>query len=131
MTASSQAPSSNQDRPALDDVLQTVQAFLDEVTSKLSGESKYHAQVSSYLLSIGVRELHQGPAAAAKERAELAQVLGHDDTLEELRIEASAAIRAGRLDNRWDEMVDLVLGHITAKAAIVRPDHLAKQHRPT
>ena len=101
------------------------------MTSKLSGESKYHAQVSSYLLSIGVRELHQGPAAAAKERAELAQVLGHDDTLEELRIEASAAIRAGRLDNRWDEMVDLVLGHITAKAAIVRPDHLAKQHRPT
>ena len=55
----------SQDRPSINDILLTVQKFLDDTGPKLSGEAKYHAQVSSYLLGICERELRQEGSSAA------------------------------------------------------------------
>ncbi|HUN52483.1 MAG TPA: DUF6285 domain-containing protein [Candidatus Sulfotelmatobacter sp.] len=104
-----------QDRPALDDLLATVQQFLAEAMDELHGEFRYHAQVSAYLLGICRREVAAGDAAGP--------------SLAEAR-RLCRDIREGRRDATWAETFDTVLAQTVAKAAIVRPEHLLPEHRP-
>jgi hypothetical protein len=101
-----------QDRPDLDDLLATVQQFLEGAVAELDGVTRYHAQVSAYLLGICRREI-AAPASAS--RGELSQLCRD--------------IRSGKLDAAWQETFDTVLAETAAKAAIVRPEHLAPEHR--
>jgi hypothetical protein len=119
----------SQDRPSINDLLLTVQKFLDDLGPTLSGEAKYHAQVSSYLLGICEREVRLGVETDRKELARLAAFLGREGTLPELTEALSASIRSGALDDRWDETVELVLEETIDKVKIVRPGVLAPMHR--
>ena len=119
----------SQDRPSINDILLTVQKFLDDTGPKLEGEAKYHAQVSSYLLGICERELRLGAAIDNAERARLSAFLGADGSLAEMTEALCAAIRAGTHDGDWDATLDLVLSQIVDKVRIVRPGHLAPMHR--
>ncbi len=116
-------------RPTLDDLLRTIQAFVDSLIPNLDGEPRYHAQVSSYLLGIGERELRLSEQYDAQELEELHAFLGEDGALPELTEKLCAGIRAGAYDNRWDEVMDLVLAQVIRKLRIVRPDHLDPMHR--
>lgn len=119
----------SQDRPSINDLLLTVQKFLDDVGPTLSGEAKYHAQVSSYLLGICERELRLAAGYDAKEAAALAAFLGRQGSLPELTEVLAQEIRAGKLDARWDETLELVLAATVDKVKVVRPGVLAPMHR--
>jgi hypothetical protein len=119
----------SQDRPSINDILLTVKQFLDNLGPKLEGESKYHAQVSSYLLGICERELRLAVGFDADERGHLSAFLGSDGSLGELTATLCENIRSGKYDARWDEVLDLVLAQTIDKVKIVRPGHLAPMHR--
>ena len=119
----------SQDRPDLADLLATVQEFIDRITPKLEGEDRYHAQVSAYLLAICGREIRLGAPIAAAEQQHLTAFLGHDGAWPDLLGELSREIRAGTCDARWDATLDLVLRQVIDKVSVVRPDHLAQEHR--
>ena len=119
----------SQDRPDLGDLLSTVQSFVERITPKLAGEDRYHAQVAAYLLAICGREIAVPAGAAEVERRMIADFLGRDGDLPELTQALSAEIRSGACDARWDDTLALVLDRTVAKVAVVRPDHLAAEHR--
>jgi hypothetical protein len=119
----------SQDRPSINDLLLTVQKFLDDLGPTLKGEAKYHAQVSSYLLGICEREIGLAAGFDETERARLTGFLGRDGSLAGLTEALSAEIRAGRLDDRWDETLALVLDMTIDKVKVVRPGVLAPMHR--
>ncbi len=118
-----------QDRPDIGDLLATVQSFVERITPKLTGEDRYHAQVAAFLLAICGREIAVPAGAAEIARRMLADFLGREGELPELTAALSAEIRAGACDARWDDTLALVLDRTIAKLAVVRPDHLAPEHR--
>ena len=119
----------SQDRPSINDILLTVQKFLDDTGPKLEGEAKYHAQVSSYLLGICERELRLGADFDRTEAAQLSQFLGSKAPLGEMTAEFCANIRAGKYDKNWDETLALILAQTVDKVKVVKPRHLAPMHR--
>jgi hypothetical protein len=118
----------SQDRPSINDILLTVQKFLDDTGPKLEGEAKYHAQVSSYLLGICERELRLAGDFDHKEAAQLSQFLSSKAPLKEMTAEFCANIRAGKYDDRWDETLALILAQTIDKVKVVKPRHLAPMH---
>ena len=102
-----------QDLPDLANLLLTVRAAVDGFAGKLDGESRYHAQVASYLLSIAAREVAAGP----------------EPTTGISNARLCTEIREGVRDDKWDETLHLVLERVIGKVAVTRPDHLAPMHR--
>jgi Domain of unknown function (DUF6285) len=119
----------SQDRPSINDLLLTVQKFLDDTGPTLSGEAKYHAQVSSYLLGICERELRLAGDFDRKEAAALQAFMKSDAALPEATEALCKNIRAGKYDGNWDALLDLVLTQTIDKVKVVRPGHLAPMHR--
>ena len=119
----------SQDRPSINDILLTVQKFLDDTGPTMSGEAKYHAQVSSYLLGICERELRLTGDYDRKEAAELSEFLGSKKPLAEMTGELCENIRAGKYDNNWDQVLNMVLEQTIDKVKVVKPRHLAPMHR--
>ncbi len=119
----------SQDRPSINDILLTVKKFLDDTAPKLDGEAKYHAQVSSYLLGICEREITLAAGFDVAEQVRIATFLDRDGSLPELTKALCDDIRAGRLDDRWNETLDLVLANTIDKVKIVRPGVLDPMHR--
>jgi hypothetical protein len=119
----------SQDRPSINDLLLTVQKFLDDTGPTLSGEAKYHAQVSSYLLGICERELRLAGDFGRREAAALQAFLKSDALLPEMTETLCQNIRAGKFDGNWDALLELVLAQTIDKVKVVRPGHLAPMHR--
>jgi hypothetical protein len=119
----------SQDRPSINDILLTVQKFLDDTGPKLTGEAKYHAQVSSYLLGICERELRLAGDFDHREAAQLSAFLSSDAPLPAMTEALCANIRAGKYDGKWDEVLNLVLAETIDKVKVVKPGHLAPMHR--
>lgn len=119
----------SQDRPSINDILLTVQKFLDDTGPKLEGEAKYHAQVSSYLLGICERELRLAGDFDRQEAAQLSAFLDSQAPLDVMTAQFCANIRAGQYDDRWEQTLDLILGHTIDKVRIVKPRHLDPMHR--
>jgi hypothetical protein len=105
-----------QDRPNLDDLLATVQQFLEGAAAELDGVTRYHAQVSAYLLGIC--------------RREVAATMGSGGAPDDRFGKLCQDIRSGELDAAWQQTFDTVMAATAAKAAIVRPEHLAPEHQP-
>jgi len=95
---------------------------------KLAGEDQYHAIVASYLLGIVERELGLAPAFDQQKHRELADFTGSAAPLPELLQMLCEGIRAGRYDDRFDELLALVLEQTANRVRIVRPDHLDPSH---
>ena len=119
----------SQDRPSINDILLTVQKFLDDTGPTLSGEAKYHAQVSSYLLGICERELRLAGDYDRKEAAQLSEFLGARKPLTEMTGALCENIRAGKYDGSWDETLALILEQTIDKVKVVKPRHLDPMHR--
>ena len=122
----------SQDRPVAIELLRTVREFVDSVRPKLAGEDQYHAIVASYLLGIVERELDLAPGFDQQEHLELARFIdttgGAPAPLPELRQALCWGIRAGRHDDRFDELLAMLLEQTVNKVRIVRPDHLDPGH---
>ncbi|MDQ2805235.1 MAG: DUF6285 domain-containing protein, partial [Pseudomonadota bacterium] len=99
----------SQDRPPIDNILATVRRFLDACVPRLEGEMRYHAQVASYLLAIGERELRLGSTFDAEEQALLAGFVTRDGSAAELNADLAAGLRAGRLDDAFPQVLEVLL----------------------
>ena len=118
----------SQDRPSAPELIRTVRDFLAELRPKLEGAEQYKALVASYVLGIVEREITLAPALDQQERDELAAFLNASGTLPELQRKLSENIRAGRHDDDWQRVLDLVLTQVVNKVRVVKPESLDAIH---
>jgi hypothetical protein len=85
--------------------------------------------VASYLLGICERELRLSSGFCDAEVEALTKFLGKPGTRDELRHELRRNIRAGVYDGQWDALLELILAQTANSVLIVRPEHLAPEHR--
>jgi hypothetical protein len=90
-----------------------------DVLPSTEGRLQYHARVAINALSIVERELAVGADQEAA-HADRLRVLGVADDAE-----LSAAIRSGALDDRLDEVRDLVWQSVRDKLAVANPKYLS------
>jgi Domain of unknown function (DUF6285) len=98
-------------RPSTANLLHTVGEFLAEIGPKLESGDRYTALVCAHILAMVERELLGAPLEPIDEAA------------------LAAAIRTGKHDADWGATFDAVLRRTIARVALVKPDHLAPQHR--
>ena len=105
--------------PSAADLVEAVHAFLQEIESSLVGREAFHAKVAANVLGIVERELRQQPERI--EANALVHILGHDAPLAELRAEACAALREGRLGTATPGLLDDLIAATLAKLAVDNP----------
>lgn len=118
----------SQDRPSASELLRTVRQYLDDLGPRLEAAERYQALVAAHLLGIVERELALSPLSDEEEHQRLAGFLGTSGPAADLRRSLCERIRAGHLDARWADVLDLVLDEVVNKVRIVRPQHLAPLH---
>ena len=122
----------SQARPTINELLLVVQRFVADAARSLAGQDRFHALSSAYVLGICERELRLGPGSDRAEQDCLSRFLQSPDaSLDELREELCAKIRAGTLDADSDAVLDMLLAQSVRDVGIVKPEHLAPDHRPS
>ena len=103
-------------RPTAAELVAAAAEFLEaDVRAATSGQVNFHARVAANALRIVERELLDTGADAA--RAALAQ-LGFDD-----EAQLAEAIRAGRLDERDDEVRSCLRTLVSRRLAVAHPGY--------
>lgn len=106
------------DPPDPPELLLSVREFLSgEALASLEGRQKFHMRVAINILEIVARQLEIGPANEAAHRARLAGLGFADDAA------LSRAIRAGALDDRYDEVAESVRQDVWDKVGVVNPHY--------
>ncbi len=106
------------DRPTMAELVEAVREFLEtEVMDSAEGGVRFHARVAANALAMVERELASGPHQAAAHAARVAALGMADDAA------LSAAIRAGRMDDRWDEVVASVSASVRDKLDVSHPGY--------
>src|SRR6185437_4051850 len=100
-----------QDRPSAAELVQAVREFLEnDMMAATEGRVQFHTRVAVNALGMIERELTDGPAFVAAERARAAAILGHDSagdrSARDLEVELAAGIRSGALDDRLGAVRD-------------------------
>ncbi|MBL6751236.1 MAG: hypothetical protein ISP90_11970 [Nevskia sp.] len=116
--------------PDIADLLATVRDTLKQVAPQLERGPAYQLHVSGFLLELALRELESGDTAAVHSQQRLSRLLGAEGSAVELTWKLCRALRAGALDARWDEVLQVLLEDNVERVRIVRPDVLAAEHRP-
>lgn len=107
------------DAPTADELLAAVERFIgDTVTGVTSGQVRFHARVAANALAIVRRELAVGDAAALAHHERLTSLGFADDSA------LAAALAAGELDARLDEVGRTLAGGIVDKLAVANPGYL-------
>ena len=102
------------DRPTATEMLEAVREWL--VSDAES--NRFHERVAANMLAIVERELALGEQQAVAHRARLDQLGVASD------VELAAAIRAGRIVGRADEVRDLVWASVRDKLEVANPKYL-------
>jgi hypothetical protein len=106
------------DRPTAAELVDAVREFLErDVMAATTGRVQFHARVAINVLGMVERELVEGPAMAAAHRDRLAALGFEDETA------LAAAIRAGDLDDRYDEVRAAVSATVEDKLRIANPKY--------
>lgn len=107
------------DPPDAQALLRAVREFLaEEVEPVLEGRLRWHTKVAANVLAIVERELQLGPEQAARHRERLARLGFESDAA------LADALRAGRLDDRLEEVASELREMVADKLAVARPKHL-------
>jgi hypothetical protein len=110
------------DAPSAAELLAAVRDFLEtEVMPATEGSVRFHARVAMNALAIVERELELGPELAVAHRQRL-QRLGFDGDAE-----LAAAIRSGRLDDRYAEVASAVRDTVRDKLRVANPGYLERE----
>lgn len=111
-------PTGPHDAPDAVELLDAVGEFLErDVMPATSGRVQFHARVAARVVSMVARELALGPALTEDHRARLDGLGMADDA------ELAAAIRAGALDDRRDEVLAVVRAAVDDKLRVANPDY--------
>jgi len=107
------------DVPTIEQLVEAVREWLErDVMATTEGRLQFHARVAANMLAMVERELALGPEQADAHRRRLA-TLGFAD-----EAALAAAIRAGELDDRYDEVRAVVLVTVCDKLAVANPRYL-------
>ena len=107
------------DMPDAAALVEAVREFLErDVMAATEGRVQFHTRVAINVLAMVEREIRLGDAQAAEHAAGLAQ-LGVES-----EAELAAAIRAGALDSRLDEVRALVTETVRQKLLVANPKYL-------
>jgi hypothetical protein len=107
------------DRPDAAELLRTVRELLvEEIVPATDGMLAYHARIAARLVGMVERELVRGPDDARRHRADLDRLGYPDDAA------LGAAIRAGELDGRGDELRAVLRSAARARLEVSNPRHL-------
>lgn len=107
------------DAPDAGQLLEAVREWLDgEVIPATEGRLRFHARVASNVLAMVEREIELGAAQAAAHRARLDRLGVADDA------ELAAAIRAGDVADRGDELRALLHDAVVDKLRVANPGYL-------
>jgi hypothetical protein len=106
------------DRPTAAELVDAVREFLErDVMTATTGRIQFHTRVAINVLGMVERELVEGPAMEAAHRERLA-ALGFED-----EAALAAAIRAGDLDDRYDEVRAAVSATVEDKLRVANPKY--------
>ena len=106
------------DRPSGAELAEAVREWVeDDVAGATTGRVRFHTRVAANVLSTIERELRLGPAHAAAHARRLAALGVADDAA------LAAAIRAGELDHRFDEVRAAVWSSVRDKLAVAHPGY--------
>ncbi len=115
------------DRPNTEELIETVRAFLhDTLLPTMSGHGAFEVRIAANLLAIALRELQQGPAAAAAVQARLTALLGTHDTPAALDAELVRRIRDGEIAVDDRALHTHLREAVRARLAISNPKYLDK-----
>jgi Domain of unknown function (DUF6285) len=107
------------DVPTIEQMVEAVREWLErDVMATTEGRLQFHARVATNMRAMVERELQLGPEQADAHRRRLAP-LGFAD-----EAELAAAIRAGELDDRYEEVRAVVLATVCDKLAVANPRYL-------
>jgi hypothetical protein len=122
-----------QDRPHAAELAGALAAFLmEEVRPAVPDELRFGLLVAANACAILARELATGDRPVVEEAEGLLGLLGRSpdraaaddrEQLHALRAEVAAAIRAGDLDDRWDDAVAVLRRAVAAKLAVAHPGY--------
>ena len=114
-----------QDRPTAAELVAAVREFLEhDVMAATEGRVQFHTRVAVNELGMIERELTDGPAFAAAERARAEALLGHDGDLTALERELADRIRAGSIDDQLDAVRAHVRATVREKLLVANPGYL-------
>ena len=106
------------DRPSAAELAEAVREWVEgDVAGATTGRVRFHTRVAANVLSTIERELRLGPAHAAAHAQRLA-ALGFDDDAG-----LAAAIRAGEVDDRFDDVRTAVWSSVRDKLAVAHPGY--------
>ena len=117
------------DWPAVDEIIRTVEEFLGAIANQLDGRDRYDALCARYLLNVARRELSEGAEIDERELNMLEAFLEESGSLKELQGKLGQSIHAGTYDEKWQQVFDLVMTHVTNNVMVSRPDKLESEHR--
>jgi hypothetical protein len=106
--------------PSAAALVEAVREFLErDVLDATDGRVKFHTRVAINVLGMVERELQLGAAQAEAHAAGL-QALGVAS-----EADLAAAIRSGSLDDRTDDVVNVLRESVRAKLEVANPRYLA------
>ncbi len=107
------------DTPSAEQLVESVREWLErDVLAGTTGRLQFHTRVAVNVLAMVERELRLGQGQAWAHAARLAQLGCADDS------ELAARIRDGALDDRLDEVRELVRDDVRDKLAVANPKYL-------
>jgi uncharacterized protein DUF6285 len=114
-----------QDRPTASELLLAIADLLhEEVTPVLDRAEPrlgFQMRVAANSLAILEREARLGPAADARERERLVELLGRDGTLDELNRDLARQLRTGERDEHDEALMAHLQATVADKIAIANP----------
>ncbi|MBO2447561.1 hypothetical protein J4573_10720 [Actinomadura barringtoniae] len=108
------------DVPSARDLVTAVREFLEnDVLATLEGRTRFHGLVAVNVLGMVERELDLGESQAQAHQSRLSSLGFTNDA------DLAAAIREGRLDDRYPELKSALLEAVRDKLAVANPAYTA------
>jgi hypothetical protein len=114
-----------QDRPTAPELLDSVAEYLfAELRPEVPREQRFKVLVAANVCAVVAREIRAGERPDAEDLALFAELLGEQpEDVHAAAAELSRRLRSGELDDRIDELVPLLEGHVRRKLEIARPGY--------
>jgi hypothetical protein len=107
------------DDPTVAELVESVREWIErDVMPATEGRLSFHARVAANVLKIVERELEAAEVHASRHHERLASLGVADDA------ELAEAIRTGRLDDRLDEVREVVRQSVIDKLSVANPRYM-------
>jgi hypothetical protein len=116
-------------QPSISDLLLAVKEFLESLPKDIDKPLRFQALSSAYVLGVCRRELELGGRFSEIERDIYRKSLNTPISPELLKSHLCDQIRQGEFDKQFDTLTRDLLEIAVNDVRIVKPEHLAAEHR--